>query len=170
MIPVNTSKYIYVQYIPFFQYIQILLNMFKYMQYIPYIPMLTNTCLYMPIHTTIHARYIRAAPRSRGIAQAVTLTSKDIAVQWVSDCRWGRSPGSWSLQVKLHCGSLSECELRRKNLVWLGDQVSESSSEGSRFVTRKFQVHQLGQYQWAGRRPHQLERSAATGSLLPLHH
>ena len=40
MILVNTSKYIntyqYVQYIPFFLYIPILVNMFKYMQYIPY--------------------------------------------------------------------------------------------------------------------------------------
>ena len=47
MIPVNTSKYIntyqYVQYIPFFLYIPILVNMFKYIQYIPYIQMLTNT-------------------------------------------------------------------------------------------------------------------------------
>ena len=55
MIPVNTSKYIntyqYVQYILFFQYISILVNMFKYMQYIPYIPMLTNTGQYCQIHT-----------------------------------------------------------------------------------------------------------------------
>ena len=45
MIPVNTSKYIntyqYVQYIPFFLYIQVLVNMFKYIQYIQY-----NTILY----------------------------------------------------------------------------------------------------------------------------
>ena len=55
MILVNTSKYIntyqYVQYIPFFLYIPILVNMFKYMQYIPYIPMLTNTGQYFQIHT-----------------------------------------------------------------------------------------------------------------------
>ena len=51
----NSSKYIntyqYVQYIPFFLYIPILVNMFKYMQYIPYIPMLTNTGQYFQIHT-----------------------------------------------------------------------------------------------------------------------
>ena len=55
MILVNTSKYIntyqYVHYLPFFQYISILVNMFKYMQYIPYIPMLTNTGQYCQIHT-----------------------------------------------------------------------------------------------------------------------
>ena len=58
MIPVNTSKIINtyqdVQYITFFLYIPILVNMFKYMQYIPYIPyipMLTNTGQYSQIHT-----------------------------------------------------------------------------------------------------------------------